>query len=744
MLALPVSGAVVHRLGPRRTIAICALAAGSALTGVGSASAVPVLVLSLFGVGMSSSTWDVAMNVAAARVEQRLGRPIMPRFHAAFSLGTVAGAGGGAVAAATGLPVAVHLPVAGALGAATALAALTRFLPEREADQQATDRPVAADPSAQPVAVETNPGSGTLAAWREPRTLGIGLMVLGMAFCEGTANDWLAVGVVDGYHVDHAVGATAFGVFVAAMTVGRMAGPAAIARFGRVLVLRAGAGLVMAGAGLVVGGAALREVVGPFGTAVALTVAGVGALAWGCGAALGFPIGMSAAADDPVRAAARISVVASIGYTAFLAGPPLLGLLGDRVGTLHAQLGVLVAVAVTLLTAGVTRAPTARPIPRVGAVTVSVGAVTDTSSATPSTSLHGDRSDPAGAGSVHLSDVTTFRVGGLASRYVVATTSDAVIDAVSAADAVAEPVLILGGGSNLLVSDAGFQGTVIHIATSGVQLEDVDSRSGATVRVAAGEEWDGFVAAAVERGWVGVEGLSGIPGSTGATPLQNVGAYGQEVAETVVTVRTWDRQQGRVRTLANADCEFGYRRSRLREERLAGAPRFVVLEVTFRLAVSDRSVPIRYAELARTLGVEVGGRVPPAAVREAVLELRRGKGMVLDLDDHDTWSAGSFFTNPVLDVDSASQLPDEAPRWPTADGLVKLSAAWLIEHAGFGRGFGLPGPAALSTKHTLALTNRGDARAEDLLRLAREVRDGVRAAFGVELMPEPVLVGCRL
>jgi UDP-N-acetylmuramate dehydrogenase len=209
-------------------------------------------------------------------------------------------------------------------------------------------------------------------------------------------------------------------------------------------------------------------------------------------------------------------------------------------------------------------------------------------------------------------------------------------------------------------------------------------------------------------------------------------------------VRTWDRQQNRVCTLAVADCDFGYRSSRFKEERFRSGPRYVVLEVTFQLRRGGLSAPVRYAELARTLGVQIGERAPLDDVREAVLGLRRSKAMVLDPGDHDTWSAGSFFTNPVLQPDALQRVPADAPHWPTADGKRKLSAAWLIEHAGFGKGFGLPGPVSLSTRHTLALTNRGTATAADLLALARTVRDGVRDAFGVELVPEPVLVGCEL
>ena len=343
-----------------------------------------------------------------------------------------------------------------------------------------------------------------------------------------------------------------------------------------------------------------------------------------------------------------------------------------------------------------------------------------------------------------LSRYTTLRVGGPPRRFVEASTTDAVIDAVSDCDARREPVLLLAGGSNLLVGDEGFDGTVVRIATRGVHLDSGSACAGVSLRVAAGEPWDDLVAHAVAHGYVGIEALSGIPGSTGATPVQNVGAYGQEVAETIATVRTWDRQEGRSRTLAAADCEFGYRTSRFKQERFRGGPRFVVLEVTFQLPLGDLGAPVRYAELARALGVELGGRAPLTAVREAVLGLRRRKGMVLDDVDPDTWSAGSFFTNPVLTADQAASLPAEAPRWPMPDGRVKTSAAWLIEHAGFTRGHGLPGPASLSTKHTLALTNRGGARAADLVALAREVREGVLAAYGIRLEPEPVVVGCSI
>ncbi|SFC60007.1 UDP-N-acetylmuramate dehydrogenase [Nocardioides terrae] len=338
-----------------------------------------------------------------------------------------------------------------------------------------------------------------------------------------------------------------------------------------------------------------------------------------------------------------------------------------------------------------------------------------------------------------LADHTTLRLGGPASAYVVARTTEELTEAVTAADAAGD-VLVLGGGSNLVVADEGFAGTVVEVATTGVTT-DHDSTDptcgGAMVTVAAGESWDGLVATAVERGWAGVEALSGIPGLVGATPIQNVGAYGQDVSQTIARVRVWDRVLKGFRTFANADCRFGYRTSRFK----ADPGRHVVVDVTFQLRTGTLSEPIAYAELARTLGVEVGERAPLADVRAAVLELRRGKGMVLDGDDHDTWSAGSFFTNPVIEP---GRVPEGAPSYPQPDGTVKTSAAWLIERAGFGKGHPGSGPATLSTKHTLALTNRGDATTGDLLALAREIRDGVESRFGIRLHNEPVLVGVDL
>ena len=341
-----------------------------------------------------------------------------------------------------------------------------------------------------------------------------------------------------------------------------------------------------------------------------------------------------------------------------------------------------------------------------------------------------------------LAEVTTLRVGGPARTLITADTEAELIDAVRAADEAEEPVLVLGGGSNVLIGDEGFSGTVVRVATRGVDA-DVSSCSGATVRVAAGEDWDGFVARAVDQEWSGIEALSGIPGLVGATPIQNVGAYGSEVSQTIASVRTWDRAARRQVTFPVADCGFGYRWSRFKAE----PDRYLVLEVTFQFTLGSLSAPVRYAELARTLGVEVGARVPANEVRAAVLRLRAGKGMVLDADDHDTWSAGSFFTNPILTAAEAAGLPAEAPRYGQPDGRVKTSAAWLIEHAGFRKGFGADvgtGRATLSTKHTLAVTNRGGASAADVLDLAREVRSGVAQRFGITLVPEPVLVGCSL
>ena len=337
-----------------------------------------------------------------------------------------------------------------------------------------------------------------------------------------------------------------------------------------------------------------------------------------------------------------------------------------------------------------------------------------------------------------LADLTTLRLGGPATHFVEATTEDQLLDVVRVADEAGDSLLLVAGGSNLVVADAGFDGTVVRVATRGVTV-DQDACSGATVTVAAGESWDAFVARAVTEGWVGVEALSGIPGSVGATPIQNVGAYGQDVSQSIASVRAYDRYERTVRTFAAADCAFTYRHSRFKAE----PHRYLVLSVTFQLRLGDLSAPVAYTELARTLGVDEGARAPAAQVRDAVISLRRGKGMVLDPHDHDTWSAGSFFTNPIMTAEQAADLPAAAPRFAQPDGTIKSSAAWLIDHAGFAKGYG-SSTVSLSTKHVLALTNRGGATTADLLDLAREVRDRVADLYGITLVPEPVLVGCSL
>jgi UDP-N-acetylmuramate dehydrogenase len=345
-----------------------------------------------------------------------------------------------------------------------------------------------------------------------------------------------------------------------------------------------------------------------------------------------------------------------------------------------------------------------------------------------------------------LAALTTLRLGGPARRLVRAGSAEEIVAAVREADAAGEPLLVVGGGSNLVVGDDGFEGTVVHLGSRGHTVERRDGE--ALLCVEAGEDWDVLVAATVDEGLGGLECLSGIPGCAGATPVQNVGAYGVETSDLLVDVTVLDRATGEVVVVPAAELGLGYRTSRLKY-----GHREVVLAARFRLSPDGLSAPIRYAELARVLGVEPGSRAPVGPVREAVLELRRGKGMVLDPADHDTWSAGSFFTNPVVAPEVADEVArrvaaaDQRPvtAWPMPDGRVKLSAAALIERAGVPRGH--PGPDApvrVSTRHTLALTNRGDGTTAQLLALARDVRDHVERAFGVRLHPEPVLVGCAL
>ncbi len=346
---------------------------------------------------------------------------------------------------------------------------------------------------------------------------------------------------------------------------------------------------------------------------------------------------------------------------------------------------------------------------------------------------------------VPLAERTTLRLGGPAARLLEAENADQLIEAVAGVDAAGEKLLIVAGGSNLVIADEGWPGTVVVVASRGIEHREEGERT--TLTVAAGEPWDELVAHSVEAGLAGLECLSGIPGSTGATPIQNVGAYGEEVAAVIGAVRCWDRRGRETVTLAPEQCGFGYRSSNFKRD-----DRYVVLDVSFDLERAATGPPVRYAQLAAALDIEVGARVPVDVARTAVLELRRSKGMVVDPADPDSVSAGSFFTNPILDSEGLADLQRRAadrlgpgaepPAWPEGDG-VKTSAAWLIERAGFTRGYG-DGRAGLSSKHTLALINRGGASSAELIGLAREIRDGVESAFGVRLVPEPKLVGVEL
>ncbi|MEI6252942.1 MAG: UDP-N-acetylmuramate dehydrogenase [Mycobacteriaceae bacterium] len=337
---------------------------------------------------------------------------------------------------------------------------------------------------------------------------------------------------------------------------------------------------------------------------------------------------------------------------------------------------------------------------------------------------------------VPLATLTTLRVGPVARRVITCVSTDQVVATLGALDRAGVAALVLGGGSNVVVSDDLTDLTVVRLANSTLSVD------GGLLRAEAGADWDGVVARAVQENLGGLECLSGIPGSAGATPVQNVGAYGVEVADWLTRVRLLDRASGEVRWVPAEQLGFGYRHSVLKHSSAA-----TVLEVEFALAAGGLSAPIRYAELAAALGVTPGERAEPDRVRSAVLALRAAKGMVLDEADHDTWSVGSFFTNPVIDDEQFARLQaavdGPVPHYPAPDG-VKLAAGWLVERAGFGKGFPGDGPCRLSTKHALALTNRGAATTGDVLALARTVRDGVRAAFGVSLVPEPVLVGCAL
>jgi UDP-N-acetylmuramate dehydrogenase len=349
---------------------------------------------------------------------------------------------------------------------------------------------------------------------------------------------------------------------------------------------------------------------------------------------------------------------------------------------------------------------------------------------------------------VPLAELTTLRLGGPARRLLEPEDERELIAAVAAADAAGEPTLLLAGGSNLVIADAGFHGSVVRIATRGVSVAVVGGGERVRVTAAAGEPWDDLVARCVADGLAGIESLSGIPGSTGATPVQNVGAYGQEIAETLVAVRSYDRTTGVVAELTPEQCRFGYRTSAFKR-----SERHLLLDVTLELARTPLGSPIRYAQLAAALGYGLGERAPLQEVREAVLGLRRAKGMVVEAGDPDSVSAGSFFTNPVLAPAEFEALRNrlaerfgealEPPSWQEPDGRVKTSAAWLVERAGFERGYALGG-AGVSGKHSLALVNRGTATTAELIALARQIRDTVASSFGVNLLAEPTLVGVEL
>jgi UDP-N-acetylmuramate dehydrogenase len=334
-----------------------------------------------------------------------------------------------------------------------------------------------------------------------------------------------------------------------------------------------------------------------------------------------------------------------------------------------------------------------------------------------------------------LADLTTLAVGGPIDRLVEVTSRAELVAAVRDADDAGRPLLVLGGGSNIVAPDSGWPGDVVLVRTRGIARRD--TADAVELEVEAGEPWDDLVAFTVDHGLAGMEALSGIPGATGATPVQNVGAYGQEVAALITAVRVLDRAAGVERVLSPAELGFGYRDSRLKQQ--PGAS--VVLAVTFALRRSDRSSAVSYAELATRLGVELGDTAPLAEVRAAVLELRRGKGMVWDPADPDSRSAGSFFTNPVVPVAAAVE---GCPSWPAgvgADGAaqVKLSAAWLVQHAGYGRGTRV-GRVGTSSRHSLALTTEPGATATELLTFADQVVAAVREQFGVTLVPEPTAV----
>ena len=337
-----------------------------------------------------------------------------------------------------------------------------------------------------------------------------------------------------------------------------------------------------------------------------------------------------------------------------------------------------------------------------------------------------------------LAKYTSLHIGGPAKKLVHVATEEELVSAVKAADAAGEEVLIIGGGSNVLVGDEGFNGTVIRVETKGNSYH-VDACSGGMITIAAGEDWDGFVEWILNKGFAGLETMSGIPGTVGGAPIQNIGAYGHEVSEVIARVRTWDRKAGEYKTFSNSECEFSYRSSVFKKN----PGRYVIIDVTFQLRNGEMSLPITYKELANYLGIDLEARALVSDVRKAVLSLRAAKGMLLDEKDHDTWSAGSFFVNPIVSKEIAATLPADAPRWPQADGRIKTSAAWLMENAGMKKGKAHNG-AAISSKHVLALVNTGSATAADIVDIARSARSAVQEKFGITLEPEVQFVGLSL
>ena len=337
----------------------------------------------------------------------------------------------------------------------------------------------------------------------------------------------------------------------------------------------------------------------------------------------------------------------------------------------------------------------------------------------------------------NLSELTTLHVGGPARKVVRATTEEQLIAEIKSADDSRTPLLVIGGGSNILVGDSGFEGTVIVVETTGNSYE-IDACSGGMLQVAAGVDWDEFVAFTLEKNLANLESLSGIPGTVGAAPIQNIGAYGHDVSEVIARVRTYDRKEQAIKTFTADQCEFGYRDSIFKREK----ERYVVLDVTFQLRRGEFSLPIKYIELADALGVELEAKVPTQELRAAVLALRDKKGMLYG-ESTQNWSAGSFFVNPIVSREISATLPEDAPRWPQADGSIKTSAAWLMERAGVSKGETLSG-AKISDKHVLALTNAGDASALDILELARSARTRVYEKFGITLEPEVRFVGVAL